>query len=262
MLPEVRGLWIGSSLSKIEQLCIRSFQDHGHKFVLYTYEEMTNVPPKTELRDASKLIPRTELAAYVKQSYLAGFADWFRWELLRRDGGYWIDMDVVCLAPFDFTAEVIFGYQQDNIPNTSVLRFPPEHPAIIDMVDRSMNPHRFRPEDAVRRKLKKALRRLLNDSRAKISWAEGGGPIGFRHVATEHDLLRFGLPYTVFYPVHNTHFGSMLDATFAHDDDFFAQTRAIHLWNEVGRRYFNWDKNATFHPNSLIEKLKRKHHVE
>lgn len=261
-LPEVCGLWIGSGLSKIEQLCIRSFQDHGHRFVLYTYDDIANVPSGTDVRDASGLVSRTDLQEFIRRGTMAGFSDWFRWTMLYKQGGYWVDMDMVCLAPFDFAADIVFGFQQDNIPAQGVLRFPMSHPAVAELVDRSMNPHRLRPEDGFRRRVKKTLKRLVGGSRAKISWAEGGGPIGFRHVATQHGLLKYGVPYTVFYPVHNTQFWSMFDETFAQDERFFAATRAIHLWNEVGRRYFNWDKNASFHPDSLIERLKRRHGVQ
>jgi hypothetical protein len=201
------------------------------------------------------------MAEFKQQGTLAGFSDWFRWTLLHRHGGYWVDLDMVCLAPFDFTAEIVFGYQQDNIPNQAVLRFPPNHPAVAELIDRSINPHRARPEDSLRRRLKKALRRTAGASRAKIAWADGGGPIGFRHVATRRDLLKHGLPFTVFYPIHNTQFWSMFDDTLARDEKLFAATRAVHLWNEVGHRYFKWDKNASFHPDSLIERLKRQHGV-
>jgi hypothetical protein len=142
-----------------------------------------------------------------------------------------------------------------------VLRFPPNHPAVNELVERSMDPNRFQAEDSSRRKVKKVLRRLMGNSRARIDWAEAGGPIGFRTIVAKYDLAKHGYPYTVFYPVHNTQFWSMFDTTFARDEKFFAATKAIHLWNEVGRRYFKWDKNATFHPDSLVERLKRLHRV-
>lgn len=261
MLPDVYGLWIGGSLSKIEQLCIRSFQDHGHRFVLFAYEQLGNIPAGTDVRDANEIIPRAESLPFIKRGNIANFADWFRWELLRTRGGYWVDMDMVCLAPFDFAEEVVFGWQQDSGPTTAVLRFPAGHPAIVEMVDRSVNPNRIRDEDTPRRKLKKSLRRILGNSQANISWSEAGGPDGFRTVIQKHDIAKFGKPYTVFYPVFHTHFWSMFDPTFANDLKFFSTTKAIHLWNEVGRKYFNWDKNATFHPDSLVEQLKRRHKV-
>lgn len=262
MLPEVQGLWIGRSLSKVERLCIRSFQDHGHNFVLYAYDELENVPPGTDVRDANQVIPKQESTPFVERGNIANFADWFRWELLRAKGGYWVDMDMVCLAPFDFPEDVVFGWQQDSGPTTAVLRFPPNHPAVVEMVDRSINPNRFREEDTPRRKAKKTLRRILGNSPARIGWSEAGGPDGFRTVIARHELAKYGKPYIVFYPVFHTHFWSMFDDTFANEEKFFSVTRAIHLWNEVGRKYWNWDKNATFPQNSLIEKLKRRHNVQ
>jgi hypothetical protein len=261
MLPDICGLWIGSSLSKIEQLCIRSFQDHGHRFTLYTYGDIGNVPPGTDVRDGNEILPKAESLPFIERGNIANFADWFRWEMLRTRGGYWVDMDMVCLAPFEFTEPVVFGWQQDNIPTTAVLRFPANHPAVVEMVDRSMNPNAHRAEDPTRRRIKKSVRRLLGNSRANISWAEAGGPNGFRTVIKTHDLARYGQPFTVFYPVFHTHFWSMFDETFAGDAAFFERTRAIHLWNEVGKKYFNWDKNGTFASNSLIEQLKRRHGV-
>ncbi len=262
MLPDVQGLWIGGSLSKIEQLCIRSFQDHGHKFILYAYEKLGNIPSGTEVRDGNEIIPREASLPFLKRGNIANFADWFRWELLRVHGGYWVDMDMVCLAPFDFPEnEIIFGWQQDNGPAIGVLQFPPGHPAIEEMLDRSCNPNRLRDEDRFRRKIRKTVRRLLGNSPAMIGWSEAGGPDGFRTVIRKYDIAKFGKPYPVFYPVFHTQFWSMFDETFANDTRFFSTTKAIHLWNEVGRKYFNWDKNATFHPDSLVEQLKRRHKV-
>jgi hypothetical protein len=261
MLPHIAGLWIGPRLSAVERLCIRSFQAHGHNFVLYAYDDIADVPPGTEVRDANEVIPASETRPFIERGNIANFADWFRWELLRNKGGYWVDMDMVCLAPFDFSEPVIFGWQQDNVSATGVLRFPVGHPALDEMVDRSLHPNRIRSGDSKPRKLKKLVRKLLGNSRARISWAEAGGPNGFRSVIKSHDLTRFGQPYTVFYPVYHTQFWSMFDDTFADDTRFFKRTRAIHLWNEVGKRYFNWDKDATYHPNSLIEQLKRRYGI-
>lgn len=261
MLPDINGLWIGSKLSKIERLCIRSFQDHGHRFVLYTYGDVGEVPPGTDVRDGNEIIPQALSLPFMSRGNIANFADWFRWELLRQRGGYWVDMDMVCLAPFDFEDPVIFGWQQDNVTAIGVLRFPSNHPVVVEMVDRSMNPNAHRAEDSSRRRLMKTARRLMGNNRARIQWAEAGGPNGFRAAIRARDLVSAGKPYTVFYPVHHTHFWSMFDETFADDTAFFKQTRAIHLWNEVGKRYFNWDKNATFAHNSLVEQLKRRHGV-
>src|SRR5206468_3047474 len=40
---------------------------------------------------------------------LAAFSDLFRYRLLLDQGGWWVDADVFCLKPFDFTAPYVFG---------------------------------------------------------------------------------------------------------------------------------------------------------
>lgn len=51
-LPVIQSLWIGGSLSVMEQLCITSFLKNGHPFHLYTYEDVKNIPDGTIVKDA------------------------------------------------------------------------------------------------------------------------------------------------------------------------------------------------------------------
>ena len=99
-LPIIQSLWIGGSLSKIEQLCINSFLKNNHEFHLYTYGEVQNIPEGTTVKDANEIINSSEIFTYNGGSY-AGFADWFRWELLYKKGGFWVDTDVICIKPID-----------------------------------------------------------------------------------------------------------------------------------------------------------------
>jgi hypothetical protein len=108
----VHGMWKGTRLSPMELLTIRSFQAHGHEFVLWLYDELeTPLPPETVIRDATEIIPRTRVFRYragaTRGSY-AGFSDLFRYRLLWEVGGWWVDMDVVCLKPFAFPEPYVF----------------------------------------------------------------------------------------------------------------------------------------------------------
>jgi Glycosyltransferase sugar-binding region containing DXD motif len=107
----IQGLWVGSDLSLMEQLSIQSFIAHGHQYHLYVYEEVANVPAGTILKNAHSILPAERIFTYQhgaeKGSY-SGFADAFRWHLLAQRGGWWADLDVICLKPFDFpTSHVI-----------------------------------------------------------------------------------------------------------------------------------------------------------
>ncbi len=120
-LHPVHALWIGSQLSPIELLCIHSFLEQGHEFHLWVYEKIqTSLPDKVILENASKIIPKEEVFCYQntnqfghgKGSY-AGFSDIFRYKLLYDQGGWWTDMDVVCLKPLSFEEEYVFRTHHD-----------------------------------------------------------------------------------------------------------------------------------------------------
>lgn len=125
MHEKVNGLWIGGQLGPIERLTIKSFQKHGHEFILWHYDPITKAPAGTIFADANELVPRDKVFRYDplaghmktnvppvckpggKGSY-AGFSDIFRYKLLHDIGGWYVDMDVTCLKPFDFDTEYVF----------------------------------------------------------------------------------------------------------------------------------------------------------
>ena len=72
-------------------------------------------------------------------------------------------------------------------------------------------------------------------------------------------LVNRGLPFTAFYPIAPGNWDCIFDETLAADRQLFADTRAIHLWNENMRRSPGFDKNARFPKNSLIEQLKEEY---
>jgi hypothetical protein len=104
----IQGLWIGGKLSIMEQLSISSFIKNGHEYHLYVYDEVKNIPAVTVIKDGNEILPSSRIFTYqsgwVKGSY-AGFADSFRFHLLKNKGGWWVDTDIICLKPFNFASE-------------------------------------------------------------------------------------------------------------------------------------------------------------
>jgi hypothetical protein len=125
----VHGLWIGQRLSLMEQLTLRSFVACGHRFVLWLYGRLEeDVPPGVEVRDANTIIPRQRVFCYqagIRPGSYAGFSDLFRYKLLYDSGGWWSDLDVVCLKPLDFDAWYAFHPHVDLGLVGSVLKAPP-----------------------------------------------------------------------------------------------------------------------------------------
>ncbi len=111
----VNSLWIGKHLSDLELLTINSFLHHGHAFVLWTYGAIDNVPGSVQINDANDIIDEANVFKYPDDSKLkwgkgsyAGFSDIFRYKLLYEKGGWWVDMDLTCLKPFDFEEDYFF----------------------------------------------------------------------------------------------------------------------------------------------------------
>jgi hypothetical protein len=45
------------SLSKMEQLCVKSFIDHNLEYHLYTYGEVKNIPEGVIVKDGNEILP-------------------------------------------------------------------------------------------------------------------------------------------------------------------------------------------------------------
>lgn len=113
----INGLWVGKRLSNLELLTLHSFVRHGHTFHLWIYEQLENTLPDGIIcKDANEIIPQSEI--FYKQKgdktknfgvgSLALFSDLFRYKLLYEKGGWWVDMDVTCLASFSIKTPYFF----------------------------------------------------------------------------------------------------------------------------------------------------------
>lgn len=128
----INSLWIGNKLSKIELLTISSFLHLGHSFRLWTYEPLlTELPSGVEMCDAHLIIPRDQVFSYKNankyghgKGSVAGFSDIFRYKLLYEKGGWWVDMDVTCLKPFDFTERYFFRNHHELSVVGNVMKCP------------------------------------------------------------------------------------------------------------------------------------------
>ena len=108
----VQGLWIGSPLSIMERLSIKSFLDNGHEYHLYTYDELKDVPAGTVIKDGNEILPASAIFKYKDRPSYSAFSNFFRYKLLLERGGWWVDTDVICLKPFDFPEEHVFATEK------------------------------------------------------------------------------------------------------------------------------------------------------
>lgn len=131
----VHGLWIGSELQSLELLTIKSFLDMGANFNLWHYKPIkTKLPKELNLRNANEILPEESIFQYPKNTYLgfgggsfAGFSDVFRYKVLYEHGGWWTDMDVVCLKPLnEITEDYWFRFHGILSVVANIIKCPPK----------------------------------------------------------------------------------------------------------------------------------------
>ncbi|NNU81741.1 hypothetical protein HMH01_14970 [Halovulum dunhuangense] len=128
----VQSLWIGSNISRIEKISMQSFLSAGHEYHLYTYsEEPMDLPDGVVRKDAREIVPEHMVWHHghgPEKGSVAGFSDYFRFQLLFQRGGVWADADLICVRPLPLDQEVLIcsetvrpGLVQ---PSTQLLKFP------------------------------------------------------------------------------------------------------------------------------------------
>ena len=250
----IQSLWIGDSLSKMEQLCAKSFVDNGHEYHLYTYGDVKNIPEGVIVKDGNEIVDESEIFRY-KNGSLSAFSNYFRFHLLHKKGGYWVDADVLCVKPFKFDKDIVFvsepigQHYQSSLPTSCIIKLPKNSEITKEAI-----------------KMQKEHKKLILDG--TLGW--GSGPKTISHVVDKFHLEKYILPwqmictcdYQAVISLVNPNSGvksafpNVIDKYENIKDDTFC----IHLWNE-GWRLNKIDKNGKFHPYSIYEQFKKKHNI-
>src|SRR5438552_2563957 len=107
----IHGFWHGPRLTDLCRLSIGSYLANGHEYTLWTYTPVEGIPDGVIHRDAQEIIPPSDIGKFQN---LANFSDWFRYWVLLKQGGWWSDMDVLCLRPYNLTQEHVFALESSD----------------------------------------------------------------------------------------------------------------------------------------------------
>lgn len=260
-LPTVHFFWHGPPLSRVEQLALASFVRHGHPVELHAYDELGGVPAGVRITDASRTLPREAMFVHKRTGSLALFADWFRYRLLLERGGIWADADVVCLQPLRYADEVILGWSDADTLNNAVLGLPAGHELAAWMAACCERPNRVLPYDGPKARLRKWWRRVMQgDRRERVGWGEYG-PKGLKQAAQYLGYAARALQPEHFYPVACHEWYRMFEPA-GSALPWSAESRAVHLWNNMFRERPGFDKRGRFPPDSPFETLWRRYCAE
>ena len=135
-LPVIASFWYGSDLSWLEAVCIKSYLDRGHQFVLYTAGTLTGIPEGTDVRDVSEILwPAPFDITDNDRLRVAVFSDIFRLRMIEKTGFIWVDLDAYCVRPFDFDSPYVFARsKRDTFPN-GVIGLPKDSTTLRLMLD-------------------------------------------------------------------------------------------------------------------------------
>lgn len=269
----IQGLWIGGTLSVIEQLCIQSFIANGHEFHLYTYGEVKNIPEGTIVLDANDILLQKDIFRDSRGS-VATYADYFRYKLLYQKGGWWVDLDVFCLQPFDIKAPYSFASEtrEDKSVNVAncIFKCPPQSPLLLHCIESitqrlhvlEHNKKFAKWHSAAGTRLTDKIRRFIARNwipkDTSVAWGEFG-PWFLDAKVKEFSLENYILAPEIFCPVP---FYECYQLICQPTPGIAIPENAlsVHYWNEMFN-IIKLNKNAIYNENSIVEQLKRKYHV-
>ncbi len=248
--PTVSTLWIGPTLSWIEQLSLASFLAVGHKVKLYSYGPVEGVPHGVDLADASQIfVPDQYL---VENSAPSMIADLFRIMLVQLTDEVWVDTDMVAVKPLTVSKSgFAIAYESPGRSICNAVLGAPRHSAALRILFNFIQDPHIEPEW-----LRPALRdRLSNVPRAEILGQlykvkrTSMGPLALAHalrVSGEITEVRpravyFSVPWQFAHVLFNPHGG--MDGWMSED------TEAVHLWAHALSGYH---KSHQPHPTSFV----------
>tara|TARA_B100001094_G_scaffold332691_1_gene405865 strand:+ start:1582 stop:2346 length:765 start_codon:yes stop_codon:yes gene_type:complete len=250
----IQSLWVDGELSKMEQLCAKSFIDNGHEYHLYTYGDVKNIPEGVIVKDGNDIVSASDIFRY-KNGSLSAFSNYFRFHLLHKKGGYWVDADVLCVKPFKFDQEIIFvseplgrEYQQST-PTSCIIKLPKNTDVTKEAIQ-----------------MQKEHKKLIISG--ELEW--GSGPRTINHIINKFHLQKYIIPWqmictcdyqaviSLIQPnsIARNYFPNIIDLPY----NIKSETFCIHLWNENWRKN-KLDKNKTYHSESIYEFFKKKHNI-
>ena len=248
----VQSLWIGPTLTDMEVYCIKSFLKQGMEFHLYTYDKVKRIPKGTKIKDGNKIMSSNEIFK-LKETFLP-FSDIWRYKLLYEKGGYWVDMDMICIKSFDFKEPFVFSSERTmnngafkmevpHVPNIGILKAPKGSPFYKELHDRCIELEK-KKTNTDKLKYMRVLRKMIDKYRYK------------KYVKPPHYFCHLDWWYAKDAYMEVGNFKPKWGHSGLTMKSMFSKPYTIHLWRDLVTKKYKLDTNGKYHPDSLWEKLK------
>src|ERR1019366_8799396 len=93
------GTFWSGTLSPYETSCLASFIKNGYEVVLYSFEEIRDLPDDVQRADARKIVDRSYLDRFItnRATNVAAFSSYFRYLMFLKTDLCWTDTDIFML---------------------------------------------------------------------------------------------------------------------------------------------------------------------
>ncbi|MFN6252263.1 MAG: glycosyltransferase [Alphaproteobacteria bacterium] len=237
-MAETHMFWAYGEFSRLERICVASFIKGGFDLKIWTYGEFENPILGAEIRDARQLVPEDQIFRNRSGSY-ASFSDLFRYTILTKIGGLYVDTDVYALKHADELPKEKF-LVTERLPKGGL---------------QANNNVIFEPEVSRGSLVDLALAVAERFPRKDITWGELGPTL----------LTALARAYRMHgYRVYEPEFANAFDPwecpqalTAPIPPEVPEKAFFLHFYSDMWRRR-NIEKNARFHPDSLYETYARR----
>ena len=266
-LAEIGTLWIGKELSWLEQLCLASFVDHGHRVNLFTYGDVGNVPEGVNIESANSFLSGDDILLHTKTGSPAYHADVFRLRMIKDSDLVWADTDAFCCQPWDIPIDSHFhGWISDDKPsvNNGVLGLPKNSRTLARMLEFTSDEYPIPPWFSDDKRADLEMRKA-NGNGVHVSDLPWGvwGPNALTWFLRETGEIEFSKPGHVLYPVPFSLAGVVLNPARRNKANQLIkpETLSIHFW---GRRFRNIAARYNGIParNTLVDALLTRHAID
>lgn len=264
-LPEIATLWIGGRLSWLEQLCLKSFADAGHKITLYSYSPIDNIPPGVLAGDANDIYPGEPMLRHARTGSPAIHADMWRLHLLAKTDAIWVDADMYCHRPFAFESPYVYGWEKPGLVCNAVLGLPKDSRTLSGLLTF------FEDEYAIAPWLQTEQQAELQrekDAGTPVHMTEQNwgftGPASVTYFLQQTGEIDHAAPVEAFYPISFPDRNKMIVSR--HNDwvdtQLTEKTYGIHFWARRMKPRLQEKENNTPRRGSLLDNLLAKHDID
>jgi hypothetical protein len=260
--PVIASFWYGSDLSWLEQLCIRSFLDRGHRFVLYTAEDLAGVPSGVEVKHASDILwpPSFDISDNDRLK-VAVFSDIFRLHIIAKTGFLWVDLDAYCVRSFSFESPYVFATSERHSYPNGVMGLPKNSSTLIDMITFLESPNPTQPWRGTR--LKRINRKRVEEGESwgieSLPWG-CSGPKAFEFFLKKSGEVERAMPTKTFYPIPPKELWKLHDPSIKTSDIEQNGVHSVHIYGHQ-KKLLAYKMRGLPIPNSYLDRLCRRHGI-